>query len=159
MTEKNKMTLYELTDIATRFRRAIVTARENGAFSYKDRMIHFPRGCCDDTADLFAHHLYHKYGALSSIIDASYHDGDPNNNCGHSWQEINGIIIDLTGSQFKYNPVFLKYDKEVYVGSLDAFHKLFEVFSVKQSKGIEDLSCDCWERMFNLYETIISFIE
>lgn len=119
----------------------------------------FPRGCCDDTADLFAHYLYQKYGIVSLRVDGSYHDGDPEHNCGHSWQEVEGLIIDLTGDQFKYDPVFLNYDQEVYIGSLDKFHALFEVEYREPSYGIESLGSDCWNRMRRLYNIIVEYIE
>ena len=151
------MTKEQLMDIATQFRQAIVTAKEDGAFDYKDRMSRFPRGCCDDTADLFAHYLYHKYRIISTRVDGSHYDGNPGNNCSHSWQEIDGLVIDLTGSQFKCDPVFLSYDKDVYVGPMDAFHRLFEVERQEPSRGIEDLG-GCWDRMRGLYETIIRYL-
>ena len=153
------MTKKELTGIAVKFHHAIIAAKEDAAFAYKDRMSRFPEGCCDDTADLFTHYLYTKYGIVSTRIDASYHDGNPENNCSHSWQEIDDIVIDLTGSQFKNDRVFLNYNKEVYVGPIDAFHELFEIDRKERSRGIEDLSVDCWDRMYHLYDTIIRFLE
>lgn len=69
----NKMTEAQLTNLATRFRQAIVTAKKKRAFLRNDRMSEFPRGCCDDTADLFSHYLYHEYGTVSIRIDGSYH--------------------------------------------------------------------------------------
>ena len=153
-----KMTEEQLFDIATRFCDAIITAKANKAFDYKDRMSRFPMGCCDDTADLFAHYLYQKYSVISMKIDGSYHDGNAENNCSHSWLEIDGLIIDLTGSQFKYNPIFLNYDKTVYVGPIDEFHALFEIESQNQIMGIEDLSINCWERMFGLYKIILNYL-
>lgn len=153
------MTTKQLFDIAVSFRRAIVDARDERAFSFRDRMSRFPNGCCDDTADLFAHFLYHKYGIVSTRIDGTHYDDNPDNNCSHSWQEIDGLIIDLTGSQFRYDTVYINYDKDVYIGPMDAFHKLFEKTNIKQYKGIEDLNSDCWDRMFKLYDTIICFLE
>lgn len=157
----NKMTKAQLTNLATRFRQAIVTAKKERAFLRNDRMSEFPRGCCDDTADLFSHYLYHEYGTVSIRIDGSYHDGNPENSCGHSWQEVDGLIVDLTGSQgqFKYDPLFLNYDKDVYVGSTDDFHALFRVERGEPCRGIEDLSSDCWNRMYGLYETIMRYLE
>ena len=43
------MTTKQLLDIAVSFRQAIVEARDNGAFSFRDRMSRFPNGCCDET--------------------------------------------------------------------------------------------------------------
>lgn len=51
----NKMTEAQLINLATRFRQAIVTAKKGKAFLCNGRMSGFPRGCCDDTVDLFSH--------------------------------------------------------------------------------------------------------
>lgn len=142
----------KLTDIAIKFHQAIVTAKKNRAFHYYDRMSRFPFGCCDDVADLFAHYLYHEYGIISLRVDGSYYDENSANNCSHSWQEIGDLIIDLTGSQFINDPVLLNYSKEVYVGSIDEFHMLFEIDNRKPSRGIEDLNERCWGRMNGLYK-------
>lgn len=153
------MTTTQLVNIATQFRQAIVTAKEDHAFKINDRMNCFPRGCCDDTADLFAHYLYEKYGILSFRVDGSYHDGNPEHNCGHSWQEIDDLLIDLTGSQYCNDPVFLNYNRDVYVGPTDKFHELFEIERKMYSRGIEDLADSCWDRMYDLYKTITHYIK
>ena len=63
-------------------------------------MNNFPHDCCDDTADLFTHYLYHQFGVDSIRIDGEYYD-KIYGHCGHSWQETEGWIIDLTGDQFE----------------------------------------------------------
>lgn len=152
------MTKAHLENIATQFRQAIITAKENRAFANNDRMSQFPRGCCDDTADLFAHYLYHKYKIVSVRIDGSHHDGTPENNCSHSWQEVDGLVVDLTGGQFNCNPTFLSYDVDVYVGQMDEFHRMFEIERSFPSIGIESLGEGCWYRMYSLYEIIIRYL-
>ena len=42
----------ELYQIAFHFREAIVAAKTNEEFNFRDRMHRFPCGCCDDTCDL-----------------------------------------------------------------------------------------------------------
>ncbi len=147
----------ELYDIASTFRQAIVKTKKHGAFNYMDRMNCFPDGCCDDTANLFAHYLYHEHGILSVRIDASYHDGNPERNTGHSWQEVDGMVVDLTGSQtqFRNDPIFLNYSHDVYVGPMDDFHRLFEENRREYMRGIEDLGNSSWYRMYGLYTTIM----
>ena len=152
------MTTGQLRAEAARFRKAIEKAKSNIQFSYKDRMSRFPRGCCDDTADLFAHYLFRVFGVTTIRVDGAYYDGNPENNCSHSWQELDGIIIDLTGDQFEYNPVFLNYSESVYVGPIDDFHKLFEVERRVQSCGIESLASASWNRMYQLYNTIMQYL-
>ena len=46
----------------------------------------------------------------------------------HAWLMVDKyIIIDITGDQFSGKSTFLNYDKSVYVGEGDDFHRLFEV--------------------------------
>ena len=139
--------------IAGQFYQSIITAKKNGEFDYRDRMSRFPNGCCDDTVDLFSHHLYHKYGIISTRVDGVYHNENQENSYWHSWQEIGGIVIDLTGSQFKYESALLNYSIEPYVGPVDSFHGMFEV-KKSQSRGIEELGYDCQERMYGLYQIV-----
>ena len=35
-------------------------------------------------------------------------------------------IVDITGDQFKNNPLFQYFSKEVYVGPMNEFYELFE---------------------------------
>ena len=58
----------ELYQIAFHFREAIVAAKTNGEFNFRDRMHRFPGGCCDDTCDLLGFYLWEKYR-----IHAPYH--------------------------------------------------------------------------------------
>jgi len=153
------MTKYQLRQEAASFRDAIVRAKRDRAFGRRDRMNEFPRGCCDDIADLFTHYLYHKYGVDSIRVDGDYYDGNFDNNCSHSWQEVGKSIVDITGDQFKYDPVFLNYDKSVYVGPMDDFHSLFDIKRAEYSCGIENLNIDSWDRMYELYNTILSYME
>ena len=94
------MTKEKLESEAYKFRQAIEKARNAGDFKTSvcgfERMNNFPRDCCDDTADLFTHYLFHEFNVDSVRIDGEYYDKDYGR-CGHSWQETEGWIIDLTG--------------------------------------------------------------
>lgn len=84
------MTREELKFEATRFRRAIEKAKADGEFVPKkplqpERMNNFPHDCCDDTADLFTHYLYHEFRIDSIRIDGEYYDNRLNCTCAHSW--------------------------------------------------------------------------
>ena len=48
----------ELYQIAFHFREAIVAAKTNGDFDFRDRMHRFPGGCCDDSCDLLGFYLW-----------------------------------------------------------------------------------------------------
>ena len=51
----------DVYNIAVNFRKAIIEAKANREFSFQDRMIKFPNGCCDDSCDLLAYYLYETY--------------------------------------------------------------------------------------------------
>ena len=156
------MTREMLENEAYKFRQAIEKAKAVGEFkpnSYRpERMNNFPYDCCDDTADLFTHYLYHQFGVDSIRIDGEYYD-KVYGHCGHSWQETEGWIIDLTGDQFENDSsVSIKADA-VYVGRMDSFHRQFKIVRSEHSCGIECLGSGCWDRMHSLYDKIISHME
>lgn len=139
--------MLDYQSLATNFRNMIERARNERRFPIRDRMSGFPRGCCDDATDLFAHHLWIKYGLKSVRVDGSYYDDDPEKNIWHTWLEIDGIIVDLTSDQFP------KY-KNIYVGKEDDFHSMFEV-KRQEYVGYLSHSDSCWERMNMHYKAIV----
>ena len=148
---------------AIRFRKAILTVKEAGGFPadgfHFERMNSFPIGCCDDTADLFSHYLFDKYGIVSIRVDGTCFDKYRRCSFNHSWQVVNGWIVDLTGDQFDNDPALIVKGQAVYVGGSSFFHEQFEVDREELSKGIETLNGACWERMYRLYEIIMNNIE
>lgn len=44
----------EIYNITEAFRMAILDAKYDRRFQYRDRMSNFPGGCCDDASDLLA---------------------------------------------------------------------------------------------------------
>jgi hypothetical protein len=157
------MTKQQLLNEARRFRKAIETAKEAGMFLPKnhirqERMNNFPLDCCDDTADLFTHYLYHEFSIYSIRVDAKYYDNRLRCTCGHSWQETEGFIIDMTGDQFNNDPSLPIKANPVYVGKMDSFHRQFEIIRQEPSCGIESLGDSCRNRMNNLYDSIMAYI-
>lgn len=119
LEENHRVT--EIYKIAEEFRNAIIIAKRNGKFSIKDRMHNFPGGCCDDACDLLAYYLQYECGIVSCQGNGIYRDGDAENTTNHAWLIIDDkIIVDITGSQFKYCAGF---DEEVYVGYENTFYK------------------------------------
>lgn len=111
----------DIYKVAERFRNAIVSAKRKGEFDVKDRMHHFPRGCCDDACDLLAYYLQSEHGIASCQGNGIYRDEDANNTTNHAWLLINDkIIVDITGSQFEFCAGFTE---EVYVGDEIPFYK------------------------------------
>ena len=157
------MTREELLHEAIRFRRAIEKAKDAGEFvpqRFKpERMNNFPHDCCDDTADLFTHYLYHEFDIVSIRINASYFDKRLKCDCYHDWQETEGWIVDLTGDQFQNDPSVPIKAKSIYVGKMDGFHRQFNIRRQEYSCGIECLGDGCWERMYGLYDAIMLHME
>lgn len=119
MLEK-KLRAADIYRIAEQFRSAIVRSKCNGEFNFKDRMRKFPGGCCDDACDLLAYYLQHEYGITSCQENGIYRDEDADNTTNHAWLIIEDkIIVDITGSQFKYCASFIEY---IYVGDETAFY-------------------------------------
>ena len=147
---------------ACKFRQAIEKARDAGDFTPNghrpERMNNFPHDCCDDTADLFTHYLFHKYHVDSIRIDGEYYD-KVYGHCGHSWQETEGWIIDLTGDQFESDPSIAIKAGAIYVGKMDSFHRQFHIVRNEHSCGIECLGSGSWDRMYGLYRKIIKHME
>lgn len=110
-----------LYDIAVCFRRAIQEAKYNRAFfDSKDRMNYFPRGCCDDSADLFGYYLQEEHNTFSKQGNGIYRDRNPNNTTNHAFIILeDGTIIDLTADQFAF---FSDCPDGVYVGPEISFY-------------------------------------
>ena len=157
------MTREELLFEATRFRRAIEKAKAAGEFTPQqfkpERINNFPYDCCDETADLFTHYLYHEFGTDSIRINASYYDKRLKRDCYHDWQETDGWLVDLTGDQFENDPSIPIKAESIYVGKMDSFHRQFEIRWQEHSCGIECLGSGCWGRMYGLYNAIMKHVK
>ena len=114
----------ELREVVTAFRDAIVTACKNGEFSRKDRMSNFPGGCCDDSCDLLSYYLLKEFGIHTMQGNGLYDDGIFEHRTNHAWLVMDGgIVIDITGTQFKYCAGF---SEEVYIDHENSFYKNLE---------------------------------
>ena len=141
----------EIYKIAKAFRAAIISARNDREFNYRDRMSNFPRGCCDDSCDLLAHYLYYTHNICSRQKVGTYRDNNPNNTTNHAWLVLHdGTIIDITGDQFRN---FAEYMKDVYVGQETPFYKRLER---KQIQNNFDITQD--SRLKNDYQIIMNHI-
>lgn len=134
------------------FRTAIEKAQYAGEFG-ADYFGRFPRGCCGDASDMLAQYLV-EHGIRTKYIVGTYWDDENGDSQSHAWLLLNEeTIIDITGDQFQYNPVFLNFNKQVYIGPMNAFHRLFEV----EPWGIRDLD-RLDDRQKDLYRKIIKHI-
>lgn len=147
MLEK-ELRIEDIYRIAEQFRSAIVRTKHNGEFNFGDRMHNFPGGCCDDACDLLAHYLQCEYGIVSLQGNGIYRDEDADNTTNHAWLIIEDrIIVDITGSQFKYCAGFVE---DIYVGNENSFYKKLDR---KQIYANCDITQN--ERLWKDYQIII----
>lgn len=143
----------DIYKLVNQFRSAIESAKNAREFVRDLRFRQFPTGCCDDTCDLLAHYLL-EHGIRSRQIVGTYSDGNPENNTGHAWLQLDDqTIIDITGDQFKYYNIFLNFDKAIYIGYKNNFYKLFKRVEIYENCKIDDNS-----RLLSLYQTIMKYI-
>ena len=57
----------EIYKITNNFRLAILDAKEDRRFYFRDRMSNFPSGCCDDASDLLAYFLLESFNRFLII--------------------------------------------------------------------------------------------
>lgn len=150
----------DIKRLVSKFRDAIDVARDSGDFDKDFSFYKFPRGCCGDTSDLLAQFLLEN-DIKTYYVCGTYIDGSFENHQSHAWLLTdNHTIIDITGDQFKNNPDFLNYDKSVYVGVEDDFHRLFQVEDrdIHENIGLDALGSMCQPRLNKLYKKIIKYI-
>lgn len=152
--------MMDIAQLATRFREAIDLALEAGEFDNDSIYRRFPRACCGDTSDLLAQYLLEK-GIKTDYVCGTYWGKPDENGQSHAWLMVDKhIIIDITGDQFKGRATFLNYDKSVYVGEEDDFHRLFEVEDrdIHEHHGVKSLGGFCVPRLWDLYRKILKYI-
>lgn len=115
----------ELETLVFNFRKAIETAKDNdepGEFFRK-----FPMGQCGNTSDILAQYLIDNEIGPITYVNGTYYGDDLEDRWAHTWLVVNGLVIDITGDQFKYHKRPLAYDIPVYIGPMTDFYRLFEV--------------------------------
>lgn len=143
----------DVFSIAHHFRTAILAAKTNNEFHYRDRMYNFPGGCCDDSCDLLAYYLNATHSIQTMQGNGTYRDSDPNNTTNHAWLIMeDNIIIDITIDQFAF--VSTEYSEGVYVGKENSFYRHLER---KQIDRNYDITHD--DRLWKDYNIIVSYIK
>jgi len=151
----------EVINLASRFRKAIEMARDNGEFDKDISFYHFPRACCGDTCDLLGQYFLDN-GIESVYVCGNYYSGNEwDNGQSHAWLIVDGNIIDITGDQFSSSATFLHNNTPVYVGMPNDFYKLFEVHhrDIHKIVPIGELGPFAVPRLMRLYSIILSFID
>lgn len=111
----------DLYEIAMHFRASIEESRIHENLTALEK---FPAGCCSYASSLLQQYLIEEY-QIHTVYMSGRFDADETQE-SHAWLETkDGIVIDITGDQYKYNAE-LEYDKSVYVGPReDGFHDRF----------------------------------
>lgn len=154
------MNIEEIKDLANRFRCAADSAFEYGAFGQEYPFNNFPHECCDDMCDLFGQLLFENEVAVYKVHGIYRYD-NWENKYPHVWIKLeDGNIIDLTGDQYKNNPIMLNYNVPCYVGKPTSLHKLFPKEEIKsyQYYGIDNYGDrNTRKRLWKLYDIILDF--
>lgn len=136
-------------------------ARDAGEFEKDFSFYKFPCGCCSDASDLLAQFLLEN-NITTDYVCGTYCDGSFEGIWSHAWLLTNRhTIIDITGDQFKSNPVFLNHATPVYIGVEDDFHKLFKVNDrdIRKTNGLSALGGFCFPRLNELYMKINKYLQ
>ncbi len=142
----------DIYNVASDFRSAIIEAKYDRRFDWRDRMSNFPGGCCDDSCDLLAYYLYDTYRIHTKQGNGIYRDNNYNNTTNHAWLLTDdNTIIDITGDQFKY---CAGYAEEVYVGKINSFYKRLE-----DKRSYDNYDITQSGRLWNDYQIILEYMK
>ena len=150
----------ELYQMVEDFRKGIEQAQKANEFMDDVLFRNFPRACCGDTSLLLGHYLLGK-GIKTYYVCGYYGQGDFGAVQSHAWlMTEDGIIIDITGDQFRCKTQFYNYNIPVCVGEKGAFHNLFvvEKRNIRLSVPLNQISCLDEHRLPDLYRTIMKYI-
>ena len=112
--------------LVTEFRKAVECAQNEGALKENQIISRFPKGCCGEISSLLAKYLFEN-GINTYEVSGTFRSENPEEKQSHAWLMLEGnTIVDITGDQFKDNPLFLYFSEKVYVGPMNEFYELFE---------------------------------
>lgn len=126
-------------DLSCQFRTAMNSAYEDGVFDNEVELQRFPSGSCGISSCFLGEYLM-EHGITTKYVNRTYYYGETSyESQAHTWLEINPhLIVDITGDQFKNNPILMNYDVPVYVGDYNEFYNLFESTPNGEHKLIKD---------------------
>ena len=107
------------------FRNSIDNLYNEGVFKDSPAMRNFPAGSCGYVSEMLGEYL--KRNGIEMLYVTGVHKDQ-----SHAWlvdEASNGLIVDITGDQFRDNPEYAFYDKSVYVGLVDEVHSVFDIRS------------------------------
>ena len=130
MDEKIKA---EIVQYANEFRTAVETAQKHNEFSEFNPLANFPFGCCGIASELLAAYLLER--GIKSTVGFGW-SIEPNSS-SHAWLIVDGVIVDITGDQFNDDANYNVQNPRVYVGGMDYFHELFQVYDYKVQEFVD----------------------
>lgn len=147
----------EIYPLVEEFRRALENAKSSGEFTHDAVFEDFPNGCCGDTCDLLGQYLI-AHGIRTDYVAGIWY-GPEYKHQTHVWLvSEGGLIIDITGDQFKDKPQFFNFDYPVYVGQTTAFHELFQERNSRPWLPFYKLGCFEPNRLPDIYSRIMKYI-
>lgn len=122
--QNNRIDIYNL---ACKLRTAMNSAYKNGVFDNEVELQRFPKGSCGISSCFLGEYLTEQVITTKYVNRTYYYCETSYESQAHTWLEINPhLIVDITGDQFKDNPILMNYDIPVYVGDYNEFYELFE---------------------------------
>lgn len=160
MDDNSSSKVREISQLATQFRNAIEKALAAGEFNKEIVLRQFPSGCCGDASDLLGQFLL-EHGWSSIYVNGTfYYEDQEFKSCTHTWLKVDGLVVDITGDQFKYCENLLFFSRPVYVGNPGEFHELFKVEDrdVYRFPGLNDYNEMASNRLSKLYSVICLYL-
>lgn len=148
----------KLETLVFNFRNAIETAKANNEPGELFRK--FPVGQCGHISDILAQYLIDNRIGSVIYVNGTYYGDDCDDRWSHTWLVVGGLVIDITGDQFKYHKEPLSYDVPVYIGPMTEYYQLFEVSPGGRHRhfGLEKQWLD-YHDLKDWYETILRYLE
>lgn len=140
------------------FRKAIEAAKKNNEHGELFRK--FPIRQCGHTSDILAQYLIDNGFSPVTYVNGTYYGDHFDDRQAHTWLLVNGLVIDITGDQFKHHEEPLKYNIPIYIGPMTEYYRLFEI----NPGGMhEHFGLEChWSNFHELktwYEIILQYLE
>ena len=98
----------ELETLVHNFRKAIEAAQTNyelGEFFRK-----FPTGQCGHSSDMLAQYLIDNGIGPITYVSGTYYGDDSEDRWCHAWLVVDGLVVDITGDQFRHHPAPLTFN-------------------------------------------------
>lgn len=147
-----------LEELVVDFRKAIEAAMANGEQGELFRK--FPVGQCGHVSDLLAQFFVDKGFGPITYVNGTYYGKYGTIMQAHTWLVVDGLIIDITGDQFKHHAAPLTNDVPIYIGPMNKYYQLFDTThgSNHEHFGLEKQ----WSNYRELqawYETILKYVK